>query len=116
MLFFGVFLYEAARTAAKSRTNRSTANGLIGPEVAPPSMFHRHNFIETLQVAIIAGSSPEISQTVRINCRSFLSRVRISIRPYVTEVSSLVRGSLRVHAIFSHLTLLSLVGNISFRW
>ena len=81
MLYFGVFLCEAARTAAKSRTNLSTANGPIGPEVVPPSAFHGHNFIETLQVAIIAGSSPEISQTVRMNCRSFLSRVRISVRP-----------------------------------
>ena len=56
MLFFGVFLREAARTATKSRTNLSTANGPIGPEVAPPSVFHGHNFIETLQVAIIAES------------------------------------------------------------
>ena len=69
------------RTAAKSRTNLSTANGPIGPEVAPPRMFHGHNFNETLQVAIIVGSSREISQTVRMNCRSFLSRVRISVRP-----------------------------------
>ena len=81
MLFFDVFLNEAAHIAAKTRTNLSTANGAIGPEVAPPSVFHGHNFIETLQVAIIAGSSPEISQTVRMNCRSFLSRVRISVRP-----------------------------------
>ena len=35
---------------------------------------------------------------------------------YLTEVSSLVRGWLRVHAIFSYLPLLSLVGTISFRW
>ena len=70
--FFGMFLRESARTAAKSRTNLSTANDSIGPEVAPPSVFHGHHFIETLQVAIIAGSSPEISQTVRMNCRSFL--------------------------------------------
>ena len=34
----------------------------------------------------------------------------------LTEVSSLVRGWLRVHAIFFYLPLLSLVGNISFRW
>ena len=61
MLFFGVFLREAARTAAKSQTNLDTANGRIGPEVAPPSVFHGHNFIETLQVPIIAGSSPETS-------------------------------------------------------
>ena len=81
MLFFGVFLREAARPAAKSRTNLSTANSPIGLEVAPPSVFHEHNFIETLQVAIIAGSPPEISQTVRMDCRSFLSRVRISVRP-----------------------------------
>ena len=72
MLFFGVFLHEAERTAAKSRTNLSAANSTIGPEVWPPNVFHGHNFIETLQVAIIAGSSPEISQTVRMNCR-FLS-------------------------------------------
>ena len=69
---------EAARTSA---TNRSKANGPIGTEVAPPSVFHGHHFIETLQVAIIAGSSPDISQTVRMNCQSFLSRVRISVRP-----------------------------------
>ena len=65
MLFFGVFLREAPRRAVKSRT--------IGPEVSLPSVFHGHNFIETLQVAIIAGLSLEISQTVRMNCRSFLS-------------------------------------------
>ena len=47
----------------------------------PPSVFHGHTFFETLQVAIIAGSSPEIYQTVRMNCRSFLSPVRISVRP-----------------------------------
>ena len=35
---FGVFLRKAARTAAKNRTNLSTANGPIGPEVAPPSV------------------------------------------------------------------------------
>ena len=58
MLFFGVFLREAARPVAKSLTNLSTANG---PKVAPPSVLHGHNFIETLQVAIVAGSSPEIS-------------------------------------------------------
>ena len=34
-----------------------------------------------LQVAILGRSSREMSQTVRINCRSFLSRVRISVRP-----------------------------------
>ena len=44
MLFFGVFLRESARTAAKSRTNLSTAKGPIGPKVAPPSVFHGHNF------------------------------------------------------------------------
>ena len=42
-----VFLREAACTAAKSRTNLSTANGPIGPEVAPSSVFHGHHFIET---------------------------------------------------------------------
>ena len=76
-----MFLREATRTAAKSRTNRSTANGPIGPEVVLPSVFHGHNFKETLQVAIIAGSSPEISQTVGMNCRSILSLVRIAVRP-----------------------------------
>ena len=81
MLFFGMFLHEAARRAVKSRTNLSTANGPIGPDVAPPSVFHGHNFIKTLQVVIIAGSSPEIFQTVRMNCRSFLSQVRMSVRP-----------------------------------
>ena len=80
MLFLGEFLHESARTAAKSRTNISTANGPIRPEVAPPSVFHGHHFISMLQVAIIDGSSPDISQTVRTNCRSFLSRVRISVR------------------------------------
>ena len=58
------------RTAAKSRTNLSTAKGTIGPEVALPSVFHGHHFIEMLKVAIIAGSSPAISQNVRMNCRS----------------------------------------------
>ena len=81
MLFFGVLLREVARTAAKSRTNLSIATGPIGAEVTPPSVFHGHHFTETLQVVIISGSSPEISQTVRINCRSSLSRVRISVRP-----------------------------------
>ena len=33
------------------------------------------------QVAVLARSSREISQTVRIDCRSFLLRVRISVRP-----------------------------------
>ena len=66
MLYFGVFLCEAARTAAKSRTNLSTANGPIGPEVVPPSAFHWRNLIETLQVAIIAGSSPEISYELSV--------------------------------------------------
>ena len=37
--------------------------------------------VRKLQVAILARSSREISQTVRIDCRSFLSRVRISVRP-----------------------------------
>ena len=45
------------------------------------SVLHGHNVIELLQVAVIAGSSPEIYQTIRMNCRSFLSRVRISVRP-----------------------------------
>ena len=35
----------------------------------------------SLQVAVFARSSREISQTVRVDCRSFLSRVRISGRP-----------------------------------
>ena len=64
MLFCGVFLRETARTAAKSRTNHSTANGPIGPEAAPPSVFHGHNVNETLQIASIGGSSPEISAAV----------------------------------------------------
>ena len=34
-----------------------------------------------LQLKILAQSSREISQTVRINCHSFLSRVRISVQP-----------------------------------
>ena len=37
--------------------------------------------VRKLQVAILARSSQEISQTVRINRRSFLSRVRISVWP-----------------------------------
>ena len=45
MLFLGVFLRETARTAAKSRTNLSTANSPFRPEVAPPSVFHGHDFI-----------------------------------------------------------------------
>ena len=45
MLFFGVFLHETARTAAKSRTNLSTANGPIAPEMALPSMFHLNLFV-----------------------------------------------------------------------
>ena len=59
----------------------AAVNGPMRPEVAPPSVFHGHNFIKTSQVAILAGSSRDISQTVHINCRSFLSRVRISVRP-----------------------------------
>ena len=40
-----LFLRESARTAAKSRSDLiSTANGPIGPEVAPPSVFHGYNF------------------------------------------------------------------------
>ena len=34
-----------------------------------------------LPVVIIARSSREMSQTVRIDVRSFLSRVRVSFRP-----------------------------------
>ena len=45
MLFFGMFLHETARTTAKSRTNPSTANGPVGPDVAPPSGFHGQHFI-----------------------------------------------------------------------
>ena len=37
--------------------------------------------VHSLQVAILAQSSREISQTVRIKYRSFLSRVRISVQP-----------------------------------
>ena len=37
-----LFLRDAARTAANSRTNLSTANIPIGSEVAPPSVFHGH--------------------------------------------------------------------------
>ena len=37
--------------------------------------------VRKLQITILAGSSREISQTVRIDCHSFLSRVRISVRP-----------------------------------
>ena len=36
--------------------------------------------VRKLQVAILARSSREISQTARIDCRPFLSRVRISVR------------------------------------
>ena len=79
MLFVGVCLRDTARTAATSRTNLSSAH--VGPEVGPPSVFHRHNCIDTLPVAIFAGSSREISLNVRMHCRSFLSRVCISVRP-----------------------------------
>ena len=37
--------------------------------------------VRKLQVAILAQSSREISQTVCIDCHSFLSRVRISVGP-----------------------------------
>ena len=60
------FLRETVRTAAKSRTNLSTANGPIGPEAAPPSVFHGHNFIETLQVAIIAGDISNCSYELSV--------------------------------------------------
>ena len=35
--------------------------------------------VHSLQAAVLARSSREMSQTVRIGCRSFLSRVRISV-------------------------------------
>ena len=34
-----------ARSVDKRRNNLSTGNGPIGPEVAPPSVFHGHKFI-----------------------------------------------------------------------
>ena len=37
--------------------------------------------VRKLQVVILARSSREISETVRIDCHSFLSRIRISVRP-----------------------------------
>ena len=37
--------------------------------------------VRKLQVAILARFSLKISQTVRIDCHSFLSRVHISVRP-----------------------------------
>ena len=42
---------------------------------------HRCVAVRKLQVVIVARSFREISQTVHINCQSFLSRVRISVRP-----------------------------------
>ena len=70
----------------KSRTDllahlRCSVNGPMVPQVAPPGVFHGHHFIVTLPVAILAGSSREIYQTVRINCRSFFSQAPISVRP-----------------------------------
>ena len=41
-------------------------------------IFHLSVAVHKLQVAILARSSREMFQTVRINCRSFLLRVRIS--------------------------------------
>ena len=37
--------------------------------------------VRSLQVAILARSSQEISQTVRIDCHSFLSCVHVAVRP-----------------------------------
>ena len=37
--------------------------------------------VRKLQVAILARLSRDISQTVRIDCHSFISRVRISVQP-----------------------------------
>ena len=44
---------------------------------------HLVSLVGRLQVAIIARSSREMSQTVRIDRHSFLSRVRISVRPRI---------------------------------
>ena len=53
MLFLGVFLHETTRAAAKSRTNLSPANGPVGPEVAPPSVFHGHNLISNCSYELL---------------------------------------------------------------
>ena len=37
--------------------------------------------VRSLHTAVLARSAREISQTVRIDCHSFLSRVHISVRP-----------------------------------
>ncbi len=41
--------------------------------------------VRKLQVAILARLSRDISQTVRIDCHSFLSRVLISLRPTLSD-------------------------------
>ena len=47
MLFFGVFLCESARTAAKSRTNLSTNSGKVTKRLGrlAPNLAHMCNFI-----------------------------------------------------------------------
>ena len=67
--FFGVF---ARAQWLGAELTYVAVNVPVRPELAPPSVFHGYNFIEMLNVAILAGSSRDISQTVRINCRSFL--------------------------------------------
>ena len=44
-------------------------------------ILHKSLAVSNLQVAILARSSREMSQTVRIDWKHFLSRVRVSVRP-----------------------------------
>ena len=59
-----------------------------------------------------------LHKLIKINLRWFKTSFYILYvcLLHLTKVSSLVRGWLRVHGMFSYLPLLSLVGNISFRW
>ena len=43
--------------------------------------------VRKLQIAFLARSSREVSQTVRIDGHSFFSRVRISVRPSIVFIS-----------------------------
>ena len=61
MLFFA--WDSTARTAAKSQTNLSTTNGPVGPEVAPPSVFHEHHFISkcSYELSVLPLTSAHLS-------------------------------------------------------
>ena len=50
-------------------------------------------------VAILARSSREISQTVRIDCHSFLSRVRISVQPSKFFIDEKTQNELKLKKI-----------------